>query len=329
MNKKVKIKLAIRRFMIKHTGFYKIIYYLYKLLTDFKGRERYIRKNNNNITYYIIRPRTNCIEGLLSLYITAIRKVDYAFKKGFIPVIDMKNYKTQYSDGSNNVWEWFFKQPNGVSLMDAYSDIDSAILSGYKLRAEYDESLFSEKIFNDKECNLKSYNLMFDNVGFSNTIEQRVKQELENIPVNQCIGVYLRGTDYVKLKPAGEHVQPTAEMMIEKIQEFRDKYNNPDIFLVTEDNEIYTKIKDAFQDAVKIVSYDTFISNYKGNDFLSKSNVFKSDMRTVGENYLIKMILLSKCKYLVSSITCGSRVAFGFNGNQYVDQFIFDLGKYE
>lgn len=321
--------MSVKRFLVDHPKLYKTLYYAYRMLVDFQGREHRLNKRGKGSAYYVIRPRTNCIEGLLALYVFVIKKVDYALRMGYTPVIDMKNYKTQYSNGKDNVWEWFFRQPGGTSLEEAYQSSRPVICSGYKWKREEDETLFSQQVFEDETLNLRCHDLMFDSMGFSEEIETRVQQELQAIPVDRCIGVYLRGTDYVKLKPVGENVQPTAEMMIEKIKEFREKHGNPAIFLVTEDNEIYQKIKEAFPDDIYLVSYDSFITDYDGKDFLSKSNVFKTDMRTVGENYLVKMILLSKCRYLVSSITCGSRVAYVFNGNKYSDKYIFDLGLYE
>ena len=304
------------------------MYYFYSLLTNFHGREHWLRKKKSAKTYYVIRPRTTCIEGLLSLYVFVMKRVDYALKKGYIPVVDMKNYKTQYYNGKDNVWEWFFDQPGGVSVDEVYSGSDSVLLSGYKLKSGEDNTLFSEYVFKDENLNRKCYELMFNNLRFNDKIEKIVVDEASNVPVEECIGVYLRGTDYVKMKPVGENVQPTIDMVIEKIREFRGKHGNAPIYLVTEDNEIYLKIKNEFPDDLRLVSYDSFITDYDGKNFLSKSGVFKKDMRTVGEEYLAKMILLSRCKYLVSSITCGSRVSYAWNGNAYSDKYIFDLGKY-
>lgn len=328
INVSLKCKMVVKRFFVRHPKLHKKLYFIYKILTDFDGREHPISKDKEGKIYYIIRPRTNCIEGLLALFIAVMKEMDYALRSGYIPVVDMKNYKTQYSNGIDNVWEWYFTQPSGVKLEDAYSS-NSAVLSGYHWKEKLDERLFSDQIFKDQEYKIKSQRLMFENISFSSVINERVKKEMESIPIESCIGVYLRGTDYVRLKPVGENIQPTVDDVIEKINEFQMKHEETKIFLVTEDNKIYTRIKEKFQNDLYITSFDSFISNYNGTDFLSRSNVFEKDMRSVGEDYLVKMVLLSKCKFLVSSITCGSRVAYVFNGNKYADEYIFDLGKYE
>ncbi len=328
-NAVTKIKQSAKHFLVKHRGIYKTLYYAFSLVTNFGGREHWLRKKKNAKVYYVIRPRTNCIEGLLSLYVFVMKKVDYALRMGYIPVVDMKNYKTQYYNGKDNVWEWFFEQPAGVSLDEVYNGSDSVLLSGYKWRSKEDDTLFYNDVFNDGELNKRCYDLMFDNLRFNEKIEKIVADEAENVSVGACIGVYLRGTDYVKMRPVGENVQPTVEMAIEKIHEFRREHGNAPLYLVTEDNEIYLKIKNEFPNDLRLVSYDSFISDYDGKNYLSKSGVFKKDMRTVGEEYLAKMILLSRCKYLVSGITCGSRVSYVWNGNAYSDKYVFDLGKYQ
>ena len=48
-----------------------------------------------------------------------------------------------------------------------------------------------------------------------------------------------------------------------------------------------------------------------------------------GQRYLVKMILLSKCKYLISSITQGSKFSYALNGGKYLDEYIFNLGLYD
>ena len=40
------------------------------------------------------------------------------------------------------------------------------------------------------------------------------------------------------------------------------------------------------------------------------------------------MILLSKCNYLITSITQGSKFSYILNGGKYMDKYVFDLGLY-
>ena len=62
---------------------------------------------------------------------------------------------------------------------------------------------------------------------------------------------------------------------------------------------------------------------------MSRSGVLNDDKKQRGQNYLVKMILLSKCKYLISSITQGSKFSYALNGGKDKDEYIFNLGLYD
>ena len=134
---------------------------------------------------------------------------------------------------------------------------------------------------------------------------------------------------YVKLKPAGEFRQPDISDVIDKIRKFISKYPDKDLFLVTEDEDYYKRIKGEFSDKLKIVSFDSFVSGYDGKSYLSKTKLLNDDKKRRGIDYLVKIVLLSRCKYLISSMTMGSIAAYCFNGGKYEEEFIFDLGYYK
>ena len=169
--------------------------------------------------------------------------------------------------------------------------------------------------------------MLCEHIHFSDEVLSIVNKEATSLNISECIGVYIRGTDYVKLKPSGEYVQPSVDQMKCKIHEFENKYNAP-IFLVTEDGDIFDNLKKEFGDIIRIVSFDTFIRNYEGKDVLSKSDVLEKDKKSRGQKYLAKMILLSKCRYLITSITQGSKFSYILNNGKYVDEYTFDLGLY-
>ena len=107
--------------------------------------------------------------------------------------------------------------------------------------------------------------MLCEHIHFSDEVLSIVNKEATSLNISECIGVYIRGTDYVKLKPSGEYVQPSVDQMKCKIHEFENKYNAP-IFLVTEDGDIFDNLKKEFGDIIRIVSFDTFIRNYEGKE---------------------------------------------------------------
>lgn len=277
----------------------------------------------------VIRPASeDGVQGLMSLFIQAVRWMDYAKKYDCIPYVDFKNYMTQYYDGKENAWDYFFKQPSKLTIKDVYES-KNVVLSGSTWNKSVDNELFRESIFNNQKIQTICFSLVRDNIRYSDQVIESIERENENLHVENCIGLYMRGTDYTKLKPTGEFVQPRIDDVIHKVDDFLCKYGNLDIFLVTEDDQNYQRLKRQYGNKLKIVSYDRFIKNYDGKTFLSKSNVLEKDTQKRGVDYLVKIALLAKCKYLISSITMGSISAFALNGGKYSDYYIFDLGIYK
>lgn len=317
------------KFQRKHQRLGYLVKYLYYFIVRrniLQKKVSFGTKNSDKVIYVIKPDYQDGVEGLLSLINKQVLYIAYARKRGFYPYVDWKNYKTQYYDGKNNAWEYFFKQPSGLTEDEVYKS-KNVYLSGWTFKTINPEGLFEAEVFIDNDIREKSSKILCDHIQFNDEVLSIVDREAANLRISDCIGVYVRGTDYVKLKPSGEYVQPTVEQVKCKIREFENKYNAP-IFLVTEDGNIFDALKDEFGNAIRIVSFDTFIRNYKGKDVLSKSNVLEKNKRLRGQKYLAKMILLSKCKYLISSITQGSKFSYILNNGKYTDEYIFHLGLY-
>jgi predicted ATP-grasp superfamily ATP-dependent carboligase len=130
------------------------------------------------------------------------------------------------------------------------------------------------------------------------------------------------------MKPSGEYVQPEISDFIAVVRDFAKLHSGYKIFVVTEDGSIYETLKKEFRETLVTASFDTFIYDYSGREFLSKSQVLNEDRKKRGIDYLVKIALLAKCRFLVTSITMGSMFAFGLNGGKYEDYYVFDLGLY-
>ena len=304
----------------------KYLYYCVAKRNILQKRMSFGQMNSDRVIYVIKPDYQDGVEGLLSLINKQILYMAYAKKKGYCPYIDWKNYKTQYYDGKNNAWEYFFKQPSNLTENEVYKS-KKVYLSGWSFKTVNPERLFEADVFTDKRIRGKSSEMLCEHIHFSDEVLSIVNKEATSLNISECIGVYIRGTDYVKLKPSGEYVQPSVDQMKCKIHEFENKYNAP-IFLVTEDGDIFDNLKKEFGDIIRIVSFDTFIRNYEGKDVLSKSDVLEKDKKLRGQKYLAKMILLAKCKYFVGSMTQGSKFSYILNNGNYSDEYVFDLGLY-
>jgi len=322
---KNKIKLILK----KNEIMYNIIRYGYVCLFEYdrlEKKKQYGEKNGDKCIL-LIRPNTeDGIQGLMSLFIQTMRWIEYARREKMIPFVDFKNYKTQYTDGTN-IWEHYFTQPSKLTMEEVYQS-KNVIVSGTTLREQVNPKLFRREVFFDKDICKCCYDVIWNNIKLSSAVEKIVEEENDKINTANCIGAYLRGTDYVKLKPAGEYAQPEVEEFIEKLDKFVKKYPTANVFLVTEDYYYYLKIKEVYGGKVKTVSFDSFVENYDGKDYLSKTGLLDENPQKRGMDYLTKIVLLSRCKYLVSSITMGSIAAYSMNGGKYEDEMIFDKGVY-
>ncbi len=129
------------------------------------------------------------------------------------------------------------------------------------------------------------------------------------------------------LKPKRHLIQSSFDLVKNKIDDFILKYKEIDgIYLVTEDLKLYQQFKETYGDFITILNKNNLIEYKEGRMLYS---VLKNkDIILQGREYLTKIILLSECRYLITSITNGFVCALAFNGNQYKDKYIFDLGVY-
>lgn len=308
--------------------FYKV-YYRLRYNDEMRKKIKCGNKNADKV-FYVIRPRTDGIEGLLSLFWNVIRNIDYAIENNYIPVVDFQNYKTQYTmTKDENAWDYYFTQPSNYTLEEVYES-QNVIISGLEI-IWYKNSVYKADYSQYALDYL--HQMVFKYVDYSDEVKRRVNDEIAklNIDMDNTIGLYLRGTDYIKLKPSGHPVQPTPEQAIKVVDEFMEQYDLPTVFLVTEDGDIYDAIKNRYGDKCVTPTFDSYIYGYKGDAFLScdkKIDEIAENAYERGMQYLIKMIIISECGYLIGGNTNGMWAANVFAKHEYRDKFIFDLGLY-
>ncbi len=206
------------KFQRKHPHLGYRIKYLYYFLArrDILQKKVTFGDVNPNDMIYIVKPDyQDGVEGLLSLLYKQILYISMAKRNGYIPYVDWKNYKTQYYDGKNNVWEYFFKQPSNLTENEIYKS-KNVYLSGWTFKTINPEGLFEAEVFSDKRIRQESSELLCEHIQFSEEV-RIINKEARSLKIAKCIGVYIRGTDYVKLKPSGEYVQPSVDQMKCKI----------------------------------------------------------------------------------------------------------------
>lgn len=289
---------------------------------------------NSSKTYYISTFECCKSVGLFALYMHVFQQVAYAFANGYIPVVDLKNCDSMYfkdgREGIDNVWEYFFEQPCGISLEQIPPDAKIV-----KSKKEDKESF----LFNQDLCNIensiktckKEYpfaDKMRFNKETASFLEQKYKEIIGD--ETEVLAVLCRGTDYVALRPAYNCVQPEVHEVIEKAKELAKRVNYKKIYLATEDIEIYNTFQKEFGDM--LIENPQFKLQKISDKFIYEYPVERKDhFYNLAKEYLASIYILSKCKYFIGGLTSGTIGVFHlskwFENQKYV--YIFNRGVYK
>ncbi len=329
MGLKHNVVVFFRKHHLTETKFYK---FLTKLNFEFFHQDMKEQENNYGTlnpdkTFYVIREGTK-ENGLLSMYMRALQRCVYALDKGFVPFFDGKTWPTQYNGGQDiNSWELFFNQPTEVPLEEIYKS-KNVILAGNNI-SDYNEltKQIAYAPYCDEHCVSILYKICHENIFVKDCILQEVDSEYRDLFSDKTVlGVYMRGTDYTSLKPAGHYVQPDLNTVLKDIERYLKQFKIDMIFLVTEDDKIYHSVASFYGE--KMISYNDYrFTSYNGKDFLAGSKK-EISVQEIGKIYLKKIMLLSRCDYLIGGITNGTQFALIMNNNQYKDKILYNLGKY-
>ena len=293
---------------------------------DMKQKEIHPGVEDPEKKYVVIRPSGRS-EGLISSYFTVTEQVLWCYKQGYIPYIDFENKNCQYFTGRNingtvNAWEYYFNQPEKMTKEEVLSK-KNVFLSGWSWKDKGCQHI-DRNLSLLKNDELKNVCLM--RLGVNTYVQQELEKRFTNLQFSDnTLGVFIRGTDYIALKPKGHPVQPSIKAVIDKINEFKVRHNLENIYVVTEDLSYFNKLKDLYGKTV-FSADDNFVDNYDSSDLIESS--FDNDPYERGLNYIIRLLLLGKCQYLISSVTNGSLFARMEKHENYEDEFWFDLGEY-
>ena len=239
-----------------------------------------------------------------------------------IPYIAIEN-----SSGVN-IWEMFFKQP--------YIEAGSLPEDNVVEAEEKDAKVFAsfEDIFSDEMIYLWG-NIYRRYVHFNDKTKRYIKNELQDIfgenRQGKVLGVLVRGTDYVHLKPKGHPVQPEVETVINDARKMMDEEGYEYLYLATEDGRIDKAFREVFGDKLLINQRKYYDEIYSGNDIeLIKDVHFdrKDDDYYKGVEYLSSLVILSKCDSLIAGNCGGTQAAVFMNRLNYKNCQVYNLGIY-
>lgn len=278
---------------------------------------------------------THTTDGIAAIVKHTLSHIIYANKNNLIPIVDLKHYKNPYykdlREFKDNIWEYYFQQPNGLTL-DDISDDDNVILSKNTFLPDkrYSFPVSMLPIYpkrwepNSLVDEYKKY-LVF-NKEMQIYLENGLKEKIGD--KRNILGILCRGTDYHSLKPYCHPIQPSPEIVINKAKELLKKINYEKIYLATEDDQIYNRFLSEFGDMM--------IPNtqYKYDKIPLKRYLtqIKTDRKnhhyTLAKEYLLSLYILSSCKYFIGGRTSGTSLVYLMTkGFDY--EYIWSLGYYD
>ena len=281
-----------------------------------------------NHKFAIIR-RRNCSNGLFGYYVAYIGCINACINNGYIPILDLISFPNIFNGFNKiklneNPWELFFNQPFEFKLKDIkkYAKDIKYIICNPKNRP--DTNIYKNIFLLNYWHNLAEKYIPIKNeiINESNIFRNYLFNNLTNI-----LGILIRGTDYISMKPRGHPIQPNPNDVIHDAKEMDKKYKYDWIFLTTEDEIIRKKFILEIGDKLKFLkTKDNIKYNYTNKDYLAYNNNIKGINFT--KIYLINIIILSKCIDIICSRTAGSLGAFIFTKG-FRNSKVYYLGRYK
>lgn len=292
-------------------------------------RELRVSYGNENIdkTFYIIGVDYDT-QGLLAIVKNVLVHIEYAIEKGYIPIVDMQNYSSQFQiDNTTNVWELFFLQPKGYGLEDIKKSRN--IIISRNIDTWLGHSIFLT-ILDDKNMRRHSkLKNIYQSYIRPNCILDNHIRELTDKCIGgkkNILGVLCRGSDYTQKRPQGHPIQPTFGQLAQKVDEYLDRHEIDFIYVATEDEEYLEKFKNKYGKKVLYIDQQRF-GNFKV-EYISQLGIEHNDLIKLNMDYYASLNILSKCDYLIAGRTAGT-IGVSFLAKEYKEYYYFKLGYYK
>lgn len=280
--------------------------------------------------FAIIR-RLNCPPcGLFSDYIVYLGCLVKYLKEGFIPIIDLQSFKNIFNGYNKNAlnenpWENFFNQPFGFTLNNVKKK--GKFVRYFQCNCNKfmpNSSIFHNKVLKEYWHNIANIYIpiKIEIMNKANIVIKTLLKGSKNI-----LGILVRGTDVIALKPKGHAIPPKKEMVIKDITELDKKNKYEFYFMATEDDIIREVFIKHFGHKLKYYIYKKKINyNYKEKKLIGYNTNIKGNIQYT-KIYLINIIILSKCIDIISSRTSGAIGIFIFR-KRFRYSKIYNIGYY-
>jgi hypothetical protein len=274
--------------------------------------------------------------GMFAIVMHQLAHIIYAVERGYIPIVDLQHYYSQYLSGNElfkeNAWEYFFEQPMGYGLNDIRTAKNIIKSVQHFVPVGQIQGVSYKDIFNNLN-NCSHHKEIFNKyIRLNSTSKDFATKKYEVLLKNKgkILGVLCRGTDYSNLTPKGHPIQPKPEEVIKKAEEVMVQYRCETLYLATEDAAIYDLFASHFGDKLIVDNVSRWrVSDLpKGRSNSKRLHINDKQGKIQGGiEYLSQIYLLSRCTCFVGGATRGT-LGLLFMSNSFDYSYIFNKGFY-
>lgn len=300
-------------------------------MLNFINLELYYLRKRIRAKYYVI-VRSEGGAGFFSNYFWVLGHVVFAKKLGYIPVVDMQNYPTLYSEkepvnGTRNAWNYYFENVGAVDLEEVYAS-QRYVMGRDKYLTKYAEK-YSMSLYRFPSDRMIQYYTPFIKEFLQ--IKPELLDEYERewkekiVGEGQVLGIHVRGTDmknnlgHPMPAPISRYLQETKKML-KKYPSIRY------IFLATDENNVKEAYEKEFEksgvalvvnDAFRV--WDTDIKRKTGLHELHIEHPRPFHKYLLGKEVLRDAWFLKMSHYLICGHSNISNVAILWNEGKYTE----------
>lgn len=324
----------ILRYLMRNRGIELFASNLVSLRAGERTQQR-LRKHGaeypHDVFYVIRRPND---WGIMTVLYNMLRYIDFAIRRGWIPVVDMETVHNLYlADDERgrgaNAWESFFAQPCGYSLEDI-SAAKNVIVSSHNIVLSFGYNSEYEDLTNDEKLAYWQ-GLAHRYIHFTPSCSSFIDEMRTDVFGSGCqaatLGVYCRGTDYLRMRPKNHNIQPEPDVVIAKAQEALDQTGLHWVYLVTEDQDICDRFAEAFGNRLLVPEVKRYRS--QGGFIWQQQEMLERSRTLNGLEYLSSMKLLSECAGFIGGVTGGTAGMMLLREGRFPYEFFFNLGHYQ
>jgi len=217
--------------------------------------------------------------GILGVVNVMYNMAQYYIANGFSPIVYLPND----IDDPGNKWTKYFEQPCSVDLDEIDKNaVHKVKFSGWlRQYTDLPETDF-RRIIRFKPDIAKEFDIQYEN----------------HLAGKRTLGIKLRGTDYVRIRPKNHFIQPEPGMVFDEVSKLLETEKIDVIYLATDSADYYETAKSRFGDLVYSYQKDRFRNEDVNCWLTDHMRDSKIDIYNINRQYIISVLLFKSCDFI-------------------------------